>query len=537
MMSTLPPTDATRADARHEAGGPAPVLPDPKPDPPRRSGGFLDWVERTGNRLPDPALHFLIALVLVWVASAALSWVDFGLVDPRTGQPLRVINQLTPQALTRMLEGVVTTFTGFPPLGIVLVMALGVGVAEQSGLVGAGLRRMLDVAPRRLLTPMLVFVTILGSVGGDATLLVMAPLGGVAFFAAGRHPVAGILAAFAANNFLVAGVAPTGLDMIMQGFTQKAAQVLDPSRTVNPLCNWGFAVTASVTTTLACWLAIDRIVERRLSRIAVDGDEADLPRVEEPSARERRALVWAVVAAFALVAVIALAAAPHASPLRAADGGLLASDASLMKGLVPLLFLLAVVPGLVFGYRSGRFTSHKDVIGAMSRTMSQMGYFMVLVFFAAQFIRAFGESNLGALLALKGGLALKALALPPLVTLGGLIGLSSLINLLVASASAKWAMLASIFVPMLMTAGISPEATQLAYRIGDSATNILTPLNYQFPLVIAFCARYVRGIGIGTLISLCLPIAAAAMVTFGLQLAVFWLLGIPMGLEAPYLYP
>jgi len=237
MMPTFPPSEAAPADARHEAGGPAPLLPDPEPDTTRRSGGLLDWVERTGNRLPDPALHFLIALVLVWIASAALSSVDFGLVDPRTGQPLRVINQLTPQALTRMLEGVVTTFTGFPPLGIVLVMALGVGVAERSGLVGTGMRRMLDVAPRSLLTPILVFATILGSVGGDATLLVMAPLGGVAFYAAGRHPVAGVLAAFAANNFLVAGVAPTGVDMVLQGFTQKSAQILDPSRTVNPLCN------------------------------------------------------------------------------------------------------------------------------------------------------------------------------------------------------------------------------------------------------------------------------------------------------------
>ena len=536
-MPTFPSSEATPADARHEAGGPAPLLPDPEPDTTRRSGGLLDWVERTGNRLPDPALHFLIALVLVWIASAALSSVDFGLVDPRTGQPLRVINQLTPQALTRMLEGVVTTFTGFPPLGIVLVMALGVGVAERSGLVGTGMRRMLDVAPRSLLTPILVFATILGSVGGDATLLVMAPLGGVAFYAAGRHPVAGVLAAFAANNFLVAGVAPTGVDMVLQGFTQKAAQILDPSRTVNPLCNWGFTVAASVTSTLTCWLIIDRIVEPRLSRIAVDGDPADLPRVEAPSALDRRALLWAVVAALVLVAVIALAASPRTSPLRGADGSLLGSDASLMKALVPLLFLLAVVPGLVFGYRSGRFTSHKDVIRAMSQTMAQMGYFMVMVFFAAQFIRAFGESNLGALVALQGGLALKALALPPLVTLGGLIGLTSLINLLVASASAKWAMLASIFVPMLMTAGISPEATQLAYRIGDSPTNILTPLNYQFPLVIAFCARYVRGIGIGTLISMCLPLAAAAMGVFALQLALFWLLGIPMGLEAPYLYP
>jgi p-aminobenzoyl-glutamate transporter AbgT len=272
-----------------------------------------------------------------------------------------------------------------------------------------------------------------------------------------------------ANNFLVATVAPTGLDMVLQAFTQKAAQILDPSRTVNPLCNWVFMVAAAVAATLTCWLVIDRVVEPRLARVPVDGDPVDLPAVEQLS--------------------------------------------------------------------SGRVTGHKDVIRAMSQTMSSMGYFMVLVFFAAQFIRAFAESNLGALVALEGGLALKALALPSLVTMGGMIGLTAVINVLVASASAKWAMLSSIFVPMLMTAGISPEATQLAYRIGDSPSNILTPLNYQFPLVLAFSARYVRGVGIGTIISLCLPIAGACFLVFVLLLAAFWVLGVPLGLQAPYLYP
>jgi hypothetical protein len=291
-----------------------------------------------------------------------------------------------------------------------------------------------------------------------------------AFYAAGRHPLAGILAAFAANNFLVATVAPTGLDMVLQGFTQKAAQILDPTRTVNPLCNWVFMVAAAVATTLTCWLVIDRVVEPRLARVAVDGDPADLPAVEQLSDRDRRSLLWAALAAVAVLVLIALAAAPSRSPLRATDGSLTGNDAGLMKGIVPLLLLLAVVPGLVFGYHSGRVTGHKDVIRAMSHTMSSMGYFMVLVFFAAQFIRGFAESNLGALVALEGGLALKALALPPLVTIGGLIGMTSVINVLIASASAKWAMLSSIFVPMLMTAGISPEATQLAYRIGDSPT-------------------------------------------------------------------
>ena len=510
---------------------------DARPTPAGAGHRFLDWVERTGNRLPDPAMHFLLALLLVWILSAALAPMDFGVIDPRSGQPLRVVNQLTPAALTKTLESTVATYVSFPPLGIVLVMALGVGVAEHSGLVGAGLQRMLGMAPRRLLTPMIVALTVLGAVGGDATLLVMAPLGGAAFYAVGRHPLAGILAAVSANMMLVAQFLPSGLDPVLQSFTQKSAQILDPARSVNPLCNWAFTAVAGVFTTFVCWWVIDKVVEPRLGALRVDGDPANLPSIRPMSAREGRALWHALGSALLVVACLAAAAAPASSPVRAPDGSLTGMGAPLIKGIVPLLLLLTVIPGTVYGYSSGNVTSHKDIVRAMSKTMSTMGYYMVMVFFAAQFIRGFGESNLGALIALKGGVALKSLALPPLLTLIGLIGLSATINLMIASASAKWAMLGPIFLPMLMTAGISPEATQLAYRIGDSPTNMLTPLNPYFPLIVAFCVRYVRGTGIGTIISLSLPVSAACLVAFLLQLALFWTLGLPLGIQAPFVYP
>lgn len=501
------------------------------------SSRILDWVERTGNRLPDPAIHFLIALVSVWIFSAALAPVDFGLTDPRTGAPLRVMNQLTPAALVKSLESAVSTYVAFPPLGVVLVMALGVGVAEHSGLLAAALQRILHFAPAQFLTPMVVAATVLGAIAGDATLLVMAPLGGAAFYAAGRHPLAGVMAGFSANMMLIAGFLPSGIDVVIQGFTQKAAQILDPSRMVNPLCNWAFMAVAGVLTTLAIWCAIDRIVEPRLALNAVDGDPADLPRVKPLCERDQGALRRSLFAAAAVALLIAAAAYPASSPLRAADGSLTGMGAPLMKSIVPLALLLTLIPGITYGYSSGSMSSHKDVIRAMSRTLSSMGYYMVMVFFAAQFIRGFGESNLGALIALKGGHALKALALPPLATLTGLIALAGLINVMVASASAKWAMLSPIFVPMLMTAGISPEATQLAYRIGDSPTNILTPLNPYFPLVVAFSARYVRNTGIGTIISLALPIAALCAAAYLTLLAAFLTLGLPIGIQAPLAYP
>jgi aminobenzoyl-glutamate transport protein len=498
----------------------------------QRSAGarFLDWVERTGNRLPDPAVHFLLALSAVWIASALLAPLDFGVTDPRTGGPLRVINQLSLASVTRTMEGVVGAFAGFPPLGVVLVLGLGVGIAESSGLVGAALQRVLQFTPASLLTPMIVTMTLVSSSAGDAALLVMAPLGGAAFYAAGRHPVAGIMAAFTANMMLIAPFFPTGIDVVLQSITQKSAQMLNASLQVNPLCNWWFNIGAGTLTTLVCWLVIDRIIEPRLAGSKVDGDPANLPQINPLSDRERRGLRLALITAGAIIGLIILACAPADSPLRAPDGTVSGTGSPLIKAIVPILLLLTAFPGMVYGYTARVFTNHHDVVKAMAKTMSSLGYYLVMVFFAAQFIRAFNESNVGALIALKGGLALKAMALPPLLTLAGLIGFTSLVNLLMASASAKWAMLGPVFVPMLMTAGITPEATQLAYRIGDSPTNILTPLNPYFPLVVAFCARYVRGTGIGTIISLALPLAGACMAAYLVQLAVFWTLRIPFGI-------
>lgn len=503
----------------------------------KRGSALLDWVERVGNRLPDPAVHFLIALAVVVTLSAALSTTDFGVTDPRTGQPLRIVNQLTPESLTRTLESAVSTYVSFPPLGLILVAALGVGVAEHSGLVGAVLKTMLELAPTSLLTPMILAVTIVAGVASDAALLVMAPLGGAVFYAAGRHPLAGVLAAYTANMMLIAGFAPSPIDVVLQGFTQKAAQVLAPGREVNPLCNMAYMAAAGVLTILVGWIVIERFVEPRLKGMPVDGDPAGLPKNEPLSGRESRALGWALALAAAMLALFCLAAWPAASPLRAKDGTLTGMGSPLMKSLVPLIFLLAAVPGFFYGRLSGAFASHKDAVRAMSRTMSSMGYYMVMVFFASQFVRGFGESNLGTLIAVKGGLALKALALPPLLTLTGLIVLAALNDLIVASASAKWAMLAPIFVPMLMTAGIAPEAIQLAYRIGDAPMNVLTPLSPYFPLAVAFCARYVRGTGIGTIISLCLPMAGALAAAYLLAFAAFWTLGLPLGIQSHFVYP
>ncbi|MBW3631298.1 MAG: AbgT family transporter, partial [Gemmatimonadetes bacterium] len=285
------------------------------------------------------------------------------------------------------------------------------------------------------------------------------------------------------------------------------------------------------------WYLTDRVIEPRLAQVAVDGDPAEIPTFDEVGPRERRGLAMALLALAAGVAVLVWASWPAGSALRSPEGELTVSTAPLMQAIVPLIFLLFLIPGVVYGYAAGTVTSHRDIIKGMSRSMSTMGYYIVLAFFASLFIASFGKSNIGALLALKGAGALQEMAMPAQVTIIGIILLTATVNLLIGSASAKWALLAPIFVPMLMQLGLSPELTQAAYRIGDSTTNIITPLMPYFPLVVVYAQRYVKSTGIGTLVSIMLPYSVAFLLTWTVFLMAWWLLGVPLGLQAPYTYP
>jgi aminobenzoyl-glutamate transport protein len=507
-----------------------------------RPGGLLnrilDGIETAGNKLPDPAMLFVYALLITWIVSALLAPVSFADIDPRTQAPIQVNNLLTGAALANFLATMVGTFTAFPPLGIVLVAMLGVGVAEHTGFISAALKGLLNVTPLRLLTPMLIVVACVSHTATDAGYVLVIPLGGVIFLTAGRHPLAGIAAAFAGvSGGFAANFVPSGIDPLLQGFTQAGAQIIDPDRLVNPLCNWLFTSASVVLVTLIGWYLTDRVVEPRLAGTPVDGDAADMPTLQTLSPVERRGLLVGTLLMGAGLAALTAWAWPLDSPMRSPEGELSAFTAPLMRSIVPLIFFLFLLPGVAYGYVAGTVTSHRDVIAGMSKSMSTMGYYIVMAFFAAQFTAAFGQSNLGALLALKGAALLQALQMPGQVTIVGIIGITAAVNLLVGSASAKWALLAPIFVPMLMQVGLSPELTQAAYRVGDSATNIITPLMPYFPLVVVFCQRYHKGAGIGTLASMMLPYSVTLIVLWTLFLLAYWGLGIPLGLQAPYTYP
>lgn len=498
----------------------------------------LDVIERVGNKLPDPAALFFILLVAVWIISALLAPVQFAEIDPRTDAPIQIKNQLAGPAIASFLSRMVTIFTGFHPLGVVLVALLGVGVAEHTGFINAALKSLLNVTSAALLTPMVIFVGIVSHTAADAGYVLVIPLGAVIFYAAGRHPLAGIAAAFAGvSGGFSANTVPSSLDPLLAGLTQEAAQILDPARAVNPLCNWYFTAASSLLIIALGWYLTDRVIEPRLKREVVDGDVSEFAKLEELGPRERRGLRAALISIVVGLVVLTLASLPANSSLRSPDGALTASTAPLMQAIVPFIFLFFLIPGVVYGYVAKTVSSHRDIIKGMSKAMSTMGYYIVMAFFAALFIAAFGESNLGALIALKGAETLKAMGMPGQLTIFGIILLTATVNLLIGSASAKWALLAPIFVPMLMQLGISPELTQAAYRVGDSSTNIITPLMPYFPLVVVFCQRYVRSTGIGTLVSMMLPYSVTFLLGWTAFLVLYWMIGIPLGLQAPYTYP
>jgi aminobenzoyl-glutamate transport protein len=493
-------------------------------------GGLLATIERWGNKLPDPAALFVVALFITWIVSALLAPVAFDVVDPRTGAPLVVKSLLEKGALVTSLVGMVKTFTGFHPLGVVLVTLLGVGVAERAGLVRAGVRWLLEKTPSALLTPTLILVAIVSHSAADAGFVLVVPVGGIVFRAAGRHPLAGIAAAFAGvSGGFSANFVPSSLDVLLQGFTQTAAQMLAPGRLVNPLCNWYFMSASCLIIVALGWWITDRVVEPRLRSTAVDGEEADTHAMTPLTRAERRALAAASVTALAFAIAIAGLSVPAGAPLRAPDGSLTSFEAPLMQGIVPLLFLFFLATGLVYGKLAGTIETHRDAIAGAAKSMSDMGYYLVLAFLAALFIEAFGRSNLGALCALEGALGLRALGLPPAVTIVGVVVVGAFLDLFIGSASAKWALLAPVLVPMLMSVGFSPELVQAAYRIGDSTSNIVSPLMPYFPLVVLFARRYVRSAGVGTLVATMLPYSVVFIAAWTALLLAWWGLGIPLG--------
>jgi aminobenzoyl-glutamate transport protein len=425
-------------------------------------------------------------------------------------------------------------------LGTVLVAMLGVGVAERSGLISAAIRATVLRAPARFLTVAVVFSGVVSNTASEAGYVVLVPLAGVIFLAMGRHPIAGMAAAFAGvSGGYSANLFIGTVDPLLAGITQEAAQLIDPGYTVHPAVNWYFMVASTFLITIVGTVVTHRVVEPRLGTYDPSraeegvGDERTLQPLGD---RERRGLWWALLSVISISALVATAVVPEWGILRNPETGDVL-DSPFLRGMVALIFVFFLVPGIVFGRVAGTIRSDRDVIQGMSSAMSALGLYIVLVFFAAQFVAFFGWTNLGGITAVTGADLLTALGLTGPVVFIPFILICCFINLMLGSASAQWAVTAPIFVPMLMLIGYSPEVIQAAYRIGDSTTNIITPMMSYFGLILAFAARFDRGLGIGTIVATMLPYTIAFLTTW---IAFFFLwvfgFGLPIGPEAPTFY-
>lgn len=580
--------------------------------PPSSRRGLLDIVEWIGNKLPDPALLFLIGAVIVMLASQIAVWSNWE-VQPQVavqtvneagetvigfeaqGDPLTPRSLLTADGLYWCLESMVDNFMGFAPLGIVLVGMLGIGVAEKTGMIGAMLKAFMKVVPTALLTPTMLFLGIMSSMGLDAGYVVLPPLAAALYKSVGRSPLAGIAAVFAgvAAGFN-ANLLITGLDPMLANLSQIGARILDPDYSVAATCNWWFAIASTFVVTGMGWATSSFFVERRLARKAPeDGgpteiDDADLA-AQELTDQEKKGLIASVVTILVLVAIFLGAVLIPGMPLHddkipdivdptemyladtfhgeiditepdsdlvvedygyyvdearevfvTVDGELLQKRNPQFERWVsvvtPLIFIGFIIPGVVYGLVLGNIRNSKDTAKVMIEAIANMAPIIVLAFFAAQFIEYLKFSNLDKMIAFEGGMMLSQSSLGPSELVIAFILVTMVFNLFIGSMSAKYTMFAPIFVPMLMFAGVSPELTQAAYRIGDSTSNIITPLNPYLVIVLVFVQKYAPKGGMGTLIAMMMPYTIVFTVGWGIMLLIWIAMGWELGINGPLEY-
>lgn len=514
--------------------------------------GLLGWIEKIGNRLPDPFWLFVILAGVVAVASWLASMAGLSAVDPSSGEEIHVESLLTGDNLSRMVTDAVDNFIAFPPLGVILATMLGVAVAEQTGLLAAMVRSMVDRVSPKILTFMVALAGVTGSVASDAIYVIIIPLGAMAFHAVGRSPVVGAMVAFASasagfNASLILNVT----DLLLAGISTSAAQIVDSAYEVSPLANIFFvipsAIVLSLIITAVTELYVDKKAQGLVDHDAIDEDELQLDESTEPddahltddddlslTPLERKGLIWAgVMLLLSLAAYFALLFIPG-SPFARPDEGFMESP--LIRAIAVPIALMFFATGLVYGLIVGTINEAADIPEFMAKGLESLLPILVLFFAVSQFLAWFQWSNLGPWTAIKGSELLQSWDLPNVLLFAAFVLMVTLINLFITSGSAQWALMAPVVVPMMMYVDVSPEVTQMLYRIGDSPSNIITPMSPYFALALTFLQKYYKKAGVGTLMSLSLPYSVAMLVGWFLFFMLWYTLGIPLGPGSPMGY-
>ena len=508
--------------------------------------GILTTIERLGNKLPDPIMIFVWLILFLMILSQIGAWLEWSASLPYSGQEapqwgeledgvltFRATSLFNEENMARLLTEMPKTLSGFAPLGLVLVIVLGASVAEKAGLFSALIRGSLRNAPRVIMTPLVAIIGMVSHHASDAAYVVFIPLAAILYAAVGRHPLVGLAAAFAAVSGGYAGnITPGQIDVLLFGFTQEAARIVEPGWTMNPVGNWWFILAIVFLFTPIIWFVTDRIIEPRLGAWGKEPDEelrAELAKADL-TPEERKGMRLAGLATLAVIGLFAsLTLLPGYTPLIDETKEGTAQMQPFYSALIAGFFLLFVSTGLAFGIGAGSIKSSNDALRMMQDGIRSMAPYIVFVFFAAHFVAMFNWSRLGPIIAIDGAIVLKDFGLSAPFLLVSVLLLSSVLDLFIGSASAKWSALAPVVVPMFMLLGISPEMTTAAYRMGDSYTNIMTPLMSYFPLILTFARRWDKDVGVGTLLSLMLPYALCFMVA-GITMTILWVaLDLPLG--------
>ena len=499
-----------------------------------RFARVLDTIEVVGNKLPHPATLFFMMAVIIALLSWWASAVGLQATHPSTAEVIQVRNLLSGDGIRWIYTNVEHNFVEFPPLGLVLVIMIGIGVAEGSGLFTVLVRQLVLGAPKKLITASIIVAGIFSHLASEVGYVILIPLGAMIFHALGRHPMAGFAAAFAGvsagfgSNFLIGSVDP-----ILAGLSTSAANIIDPEMNINPMVNYFFMFASALMVVFVGTWVTEKIVEPRLG--TYHGNEKPLE-IEQITPLEKRGLKWAGWGTLIFMAAMAWTIIPENGLLRDPEtGGILRSP--FFSGIVVGLLLLFFVPGMIYGVIVGTIKNDKDVIKHMTHSMKGLGGYIVLVFFAAQFIYWFNYSNLGLVLAIDGAQFLKNIGFTGIPLILAFVLLAAFLNLFMGSASAKWAIMAPVFIPMFMLLGYHPGLTQAAFRIGDSVTNVITPMMSYFALIVTYAQKYDEKNGIGTIISLMIPYTVIFLIVWAVMITIWLLLGIPVGFDGPVHMP